>query len=63
MNQSCTAHTQQSKWSKKIKVKIEHGKNIHTGSGAWQVASIAYTASKLLSGNGIFMKSPCIDTK
>ena len=26
-------------------------------SGAWQVASITYTASKVLSGNGIFMKS------
>lgn len=32
----------------------------HTASGAWQVASIAYTASKLLSGNGIFIKSACI---
>lgn len=32
----------------------------HTASGAWQVASIAYTASKLESENGIFMKSACI---
>lgn len=37
--------------------------NWHTASGAWQVASIAYTASKLLSGNGIFMKSACIIKK
>lgn len=32
----------------------------HTASGAWQVASIAYTASNVLSGIGIFMKSACI---
>ena len=32
----------------------------HTASGAWQVASIAYTASKVLSAIGIFMKSACI---
>lgn len=33
--------------------------NLYTASGAWQVASIAYTASKLPSENGIFMKSAC----
>jgi hypothetical protein len=42
-------------------VKLNRVRNIsHTASGAWQVASIAYTASKLLSSNGIFMKSACI---
>ena len=29
----------------------------HTTSGAWQVASIANTASKVSFENGIFMKS------
>lgn len=41
-------------------VKLEYEILSHTASGAWQVASIAYTASKLLFGNGIFMKSACI---
>lgn len=31
----------------------------HTASGAWQVAAIAYAASNVSSGNGMFMKSAC----
>ena len=35
----------------------------HTASGAWHVASIANIASKVLSENGIFMKSAWINKK
>lgn len=43
-----------------MRSEIEYEKLPHTASGAWQVASIAYTASKLSSGNGMFIKSACI---